>query len=99
MSSKIVESVKRPDCAVAIEQTPGVWLVSGDAKETDAKAAAITAATMPHPAGGGRLMLRRVPAGVELIEVVAGKPIVEFATAATAAAPSGEVGRDAGRIG
>lgn len=81
--SKLVESAKRPEATVAIEQSPGVWLVSDDAKEAEAKAAAVTAATLPHPAGGGRRMLRQVPAGVVLIEVVDGKPDLSLESAAT----------------
>lgn len=85
--SVLVKSATRPECVSAIEQASGVWLCSDDCKATAAKAADIASSLLPHPEGGGRRMLRHVPAGVVLIEVdpmtakvvseIAAKPIDE----------------------
>lgn len=87
--SKLVKSTKRPSCAVALEQGGGVWLTSDDATAPAATVLDLTAATLPHPEGGGRRMLRQVPAGVVLIEVVNAKPVgvVLEATAVQAEEP------------
>jgi len=74
---KIIKRASRPDCDGAVEQGPGSgrWLVPDSATGTVATKAQIDAVTIPHPAGGGRRMLRQVPAGTVLIEVKDGKPI------------------------
>lgn len=74
---KIIKRVSRPDVPGAVEQGPGsgLWLVPADATGTAATRAQVDATTVPHPAGGGRRMLRQVPAGVVLIEVVDGRPV------------------------
>jgi len=65
---KLIKRVTRPADPIAIDQG-GVWLVTDDCPGTAATKALVDAVVVPHPAGGGRLMLRQVPAGVELIEV------------------------------
>jgi hypothetical protein len=71
---KLIKRVSRPS-AQAIEQGEGsgVWLVPADSSGTTATRAQVDAVTLPHPEGGGRRMLRQVPAGVVLIEVVDGR--------------------------
>ena len=71
---KLIKRVSPPTDSIAIDQG-GVWLVTDDCAGTVATKAQVDAVTIPHPAGGGRRMLRQVPAGVVLIEVVAGKPV------------------------
>lgn len=73
---KLIKRVSRPS-AQAIEQGEGsgIWLVPADSTGTTATRAQVDAVTLPHPEGGGRRMLRQVPAGMVLIEVKDGKPI------------------------
>lgn len=80
---KLIKRASRPDSPMAIEQGPGsgIWLVPADSSGTAATRARVDATTVPHPAGGGRRMLRQVPAGVELIEVVDGRPVAAVAVA------------------
>lgn len=79
MMRLIKRASRPPTTGCAIDQG-GVWLVDDDCAGTAATRVQVDAVTIPHPAGAGRRMLRQVPAGVTLIEVVDGRP-----AAATAA--------------
>lgn len=77
---KLLKRVSRLTGSLAVEQGPGsgVWLVEDGASGTVATKAQVEAICLPHPAGAGRRMLRQVPAGVTLIEVVDGRPATKY---------------------
>jgi len=86
---KLIKRVTRPDAPFAIEQGAGsgIWLVPADHPGTVPTRAQVDAITVPHPAGGGRLMLRQVRAGDTIVEVYATTRVPVAPDAKAAAEP------------
>jgi hypothetical protein len=72
---KLIKRATPPSGRTAIEQGAGsgVWFVDDVCPGTSPTRAQAEAVCLPHPEGGGRLMLRQVPAGYGAIEVEGGK--------------------------
>jgi hypothetical protein len=95
--SKLIYKVNRPDAAIAIKQSSNIWLCSTDVIGNLATQEQVDATTLPHPEGGGRRMLRQIPAGYVLIEVIGIVAQIHFQIALEGT-PEEEIGEELGEV-